>query len=535
MVVVARGAVLASLLLAQAMMASASLAPVKVVKAGRSQAKAHALWSRAGFETENSASPHLDERAVADWPLYNLGAPFVAPAAAGSNLERPFPERPWGSKRRANAFFAVDGVLPSEQQALAAKLPGASQLASVSVSDSKVDDSVALAASLARGVASREHGVVARSFPLTNSQGVASAFHDGAWPCPRAFPAAADAVITDAVRHAGPSMPAVTVVSASSDFALSAAFAANPRTAALIDHAAAKASATALFWDSEREQTASIFAGAAAPVVSRSAVLARAQGADSFDAATDAADFAFFAELELLRVATEAAVSGGAADKQSVALLFFTFATVRDLTTADKRAAALELVASAVKDTLATLDQAYGEADAQVFMADTADADVSFGDLAESEINAVYGGAKDDESRKYFERFFPMLYADKSGDSVHLCERVTATLSAVSQYEVECAELSTAAAAARAAAESGDELPALSYDLQRRQNLTTGGLLGETSDDSIMANIILWIGIALYLTVYAAVYAIYSMDVGRDDMIYRLTDIRDQFKLDRLS
>jgi Renin receptor-like protein len=515
-----RRAALLLLALLAAAGSQAALAPTKVVlkKNAAAGRRDGAAWSRAGLSAASS-SAKLAQEAVADWALYNVGGPLLS-SASTANAERPFPARDLnGGKRQANALFVLSNA---DRKDLSAAVGGAAaekNFASLSYpAASRTEDSVATAASLARGIPASEHGVVARSFPLSHARGVAHAFLEGAWP---AHPTAADALLGNTESAE------VTTISASFDFPLAAAFAANPRTAA-----AHNGAASALFWDEEKDVAAAIYGAESAKLPLRSEVLARAAKDSRFNAAADAGDFALFAELELLRASTKLAVAGG---RSSQSLLFFTFSSLERVSAA-KRAAALELVAAAVRESLSALDGAFGEGkvDAQVLATGVAAPAISFDSLSKPETQDFYAGSSPDESRKYFMRFFPMFYADASGDSRQLCASMKAAVATSDKFAVECAPMGPEELAQVAAADSGEVVPELTYTIQRRANTSTGGLLGPGEEDAKMANIILWMAIALALTIYYAVYAIYNMDVGTDDLIYRLTDIRDKVKLDNL-
>jgi len=222
--------------------------------------------------------------------------------------------------------------------------------------------------------------------------------------------------------------------------------------------------------------------------------------------------FLFFAEIEYLRTLVDALKTDQTLRdiaKDSLPDMFsFAFSSLKGIKRvygpdSDRFKAALYILDSTLTTVVQELSAMYGENKLSVevvFLGVSASSALNQDLKLRSEVFKVVQA--DVYSKPTFDAYFPSVYLlDRSAQEAH-CFKLQTRISA--EYQVHCP----------------------SSFVQRSfldDANTSNGTNPVTSEDAAAFQVILWSAILLIIIIYAAVYALYSMDVGADSMLYRMT------------
>jgi len=225
--------------------------------------------------------------------------------------------------------------------------------------------------------------------------------------------------------------------------------------------------------------------------------------------------FEFFAEIELLNVLVEV-LKDNADLKAKVAdslpdLFSFAFSSLKGLKSkygvdSHQFQASVYILDSTLYKVINEMSEMYnGRLSAEVvFMGVSPYTSLS---QDKQRIKEVFSLVKNDVvSKESFEAYFPTIYLINPDKQEAICNKLKSALDS-SNLKVHCP------------VHTGYYVESFYNKLADDSNGTTP----TKSDAAASFQVILWSSIGLVLVIYAAVYALYNMDVGSDSLIYRMT------------
>jgi len=480
----------------------------------------------------------ISEMGVADLLSYFLGGPVINPEASRESLPV---EGSMFQKSRANALFVLDSVGSD----LISKFPHLKMMSPEFGKNIKInkhigcypEDSLASVSTLICGKSPSVHGIVARQWE--NPFGVSmSAFRS------RAVPVVSNLADIISQTFHGQSL----VISASSDFQFASALGAhqyllNQRplwnnfalylnneeidTVFPSDLAAGLKISTQKLYHSFLDRSFPL-PGATDTIlyeVASSEFLIHLNG-ENIHINLDISDrpiLSFFAELEIVRTVVEQLQKDSNLNRLALDvspdMFSFTFSSLHDILIkygkdSQTFAASLYLLDGVLDEAITKLNSIYeGKLSVEIVM----NGITAFTALqANEEIrSAVYSTAKYNLfNKESFDSSFPVLYLKKDVDLDQVCRNVK---SVVDSYELEvtCNERMFLVTSGDTFTDAGNGTSTNGTSTNPEVSFQTG----------------MWTGIILILIVFYCVYAVYTMDVGYDSLIYRATNLKHQHNL----
>jgi hypothetical protein len=366
-------------------------------------------------------------------------------------------------------------------------------------------DSVATLTTLITGYSPSDHGIVAKHWASPNG-GIQKAYYAGALPEIQNF--------VDVLSRLYEGIP--LTISASSDFQFSSTLSASQELAANQPNA----NNYGFYWDGKC--FASVHPNKKAPFkVCKSNIteilvhsdfpglfVEEETGTFEFNnikfKLSKKSDLLFLAEISFVAQMIQLLEEGTFQTliKDSTPDMFsFTFASLKALKkseSGEKYQAALDLIEQVVKQTFESFSLFYDRrVTGEVIVLNMAETE-------EEDKMAVYSLVKNNvQSKELFSQFFPSLFLTDIFQFSDVCLRLKSEVNHLFDVHCPLADFT------------------LRYDLL--QNGTTPG-----TPDVATFQIVLWMSIILVLTTYAIIYSIYSMEVGGDSYIYRVTNLNNK-------
>ncbi|PRP81361.1 renin/prorenin receptor [Planoprotostelium fungivorum] len=442
------------------------------------------------------ANAQLEEKSFADLVSSVMGGPVI-----NENTDRRnFPDMDLFNKASANVMFFVDGVSQDEAKTFSFTKQDGSFVPLVKTS--YPEDSIATAATLTTGFNSKDHGIVGADWHTR--KGLRTAYKSGALPIMSS--------ISDI--FAQEYKDRVSVLSISSDFQLASAFGVHPYT-----QSAASSNHASLYIDNENEGVSDVYAETSAYQLTKNGLMAQivllgeklsletemdldtlkfTVGGATFDL-TIPQHLNFFNEL----VAVAHAVDRHVQTKSELNMYYLSFSSLKQLKTVankDQMRVAARVIDEIISDISSQLKSVYGDklCVEYVFAGETLGEKIKRdGETQMMSYLAINGIVP---SKSVFDHHYPEIYVfDNSKVTAETCYNLEKKL--FNFYHVDC--------------------PTVENRLKRSYVPTADGIV----EDNFAAyfHILLWFNILLFLVAFFAVYALCSMDVGSDSLLYRMT------------